>query len=105
MTDRQPDMDKVPQQRDEAGLSAASVGRPGVAEGATGSVAVLEEPAEIGRDDLTLAHEAGVELKARSQWAYARMRFLRHRLAVVSLLALLAIGAVALFAPQVVPYG
>jgi ABC-type dipeptide/oligopeptide/nickel transport system permease subunit len=105
MTDRQPDMDKVPQQRDEAGLSAASVGPPSSPQGATGGVALLEEPAEIGRDDLTLAHEAGVELKARSQWAYARMRFLRHRLAVVSLLALIAIGAVALFAPQVAPYG
>ena len=39
--------------------------------------------------DLELAYEAGVELKARSQWAYARMRFFRHRLAVVSLVVLI----------------
>ena len=27
-------------------------------------------------------YEAGLELKARSQWSYARNRFLRHRLAM-----------------------
>ena len=58
----------------------------------------------LGRDDTALAHEAGVELKARSQWPYARMRFMRHRLAVVSLIILILIGLVALFADQVAPY-
>jgi peptide/nickel transport system permease protein len=52
-----------------------------------------------------LAHETGVEVKARSQWAYARMRFLRHRLAVISLVVLVAIALVAVFAEQVAPYG
>jgi ABC-type dipeptide/oligopeptide/nickel transport system permease subunit len=55
--------------------------------------------------DLDLAYESGVEVKARSQWAYARMRFLRHRLAVASLVVLLALGFVAIFANQVAPYG
>ena len=36
-----------------------------------------------------LTYEAGVELKARSQWAYASMRFFRHKLAVVSLVVLI----------------
>ncbi len=98
-------MDQLPEEREEIPLSSASVGRPASAGDATGGKALLEEPAEIGGDDTALAHATGVELKARSQWAYARMRFLRHRLAVVSLIVLLAIGAVALFADRVAPYG
>jgi ABC-type dipeptide/oligopeptide/nickel transport system permease subunit len=105
MTDERPRMDQLAQEREEVGLSSSSVARPAGAHGTTGSVALLEEPAEIGRDDLELAHEAGVELKARSQWAYARIRFFRHRLAVVSLIVLIGIGLVALFADQVAPYG
>ena len=54
--------------------------------------------------DLTLTYEAGVELKARSQWSYARMRFLRHRLAVASLIVLILIGVVAVFADQLAPH-
>lgn len=54
--------------------------------------------------DLTLSYEAGVEVKARSQWAYARIRFFRHRLAVVSLVLLILIGLVALFADQLAPH-
>jgi ABC-type dipeptide/oligopeptide/nickel transport system permease subunit len=52
-----------------------------------------------------LAYESGVELKARSQWAYARMRFFRHKLAVVSLVILILIGLVAIFADQLARYG
>jgi ABC-type dipeptide/oligopeptide/nickel transport system permease subunit len=105
MTDHRPDTDRLPQEREEVGLSATSAGRPASAQGTTGGVALMEEPAEVGRDDLDLAHEAGVELKARSQWAYARIRFFRHRLAVVSLIVLVGIGLVAIFADQVAPYG
>ena len=39
-------------------------------------------------------YESGVELKARSQWAYARIRFFRHRLAVASLIVLIVIALV-----------
>ena len=39
-------------------------------------------------DHLVAAYDAGVEPKARSQWAYARIRFFRHKLAVGSLVLL-----------------
>jgi peptide/nickel transport system permease protein len=55
--------------------------------------------------DIALAYESGVEVTARSQWAYVRMRFLRHRLAVASVIVLVLIGLVGVFAPQLAPYG
>jgi peptide/nickel transport system permease protein len=54
---------------------------------------------------VSLAYESGVGLQARSQWSYARMRFFRHRLAVASLVVLVLIGLVGVFAPQLAPYG
>jgi ABC-type dipeptide/oligopeptide/nickel transport system permease subunit len=69
-----------------------------------GGVAVGGDPLGVGAE-AELSYESGVELKARSQWAYVRMRFFRHKLAVVSLVILLGIGAVGLFAPQLAPYG
>jgi len=58
-----------------------------------------------GSPDVPLAYGSGVEMKARSQWAYVRIRFLRHRLAVASLIVLVLIGLVGVFAPQLAPYG
>ena len=55
--------------------------------------------------DLELTYESGVEVKARSQWSYARMRFFRHRLAVVSLVVLTLLALVAIFANYIAPYG
>ena len=55
--------------------------------------------------DQELAYEAGVEVKARSQWSYARMRFLRHRLAVICLVILILFALVAIFAKHIAPYG
>jgi len=52
-----------------------------------------------------LGYEAGVVLETRSQWAYVRMRFLRHRLAVGSLVVLILIALVGIFASQIAPYG
>src|SRR5262245_66194517 len=52
-----------------------------------------------------LSYESGVEIKARSQWAYARMRFFRHKLAVASLIVLAGFAFVAIFASWVAPYG
>jgi peptide/nickel transport system permease protein len=77
--------------------STAPTGAPGmvVPEGAVG----------LGSTDSELAYEAGVEIKARSQWSYARTRFFRHRLAVASLIVLLLFGVVALFAKHIAPYG
>ena len=39
-------------------------------------------------------HAAGLELKVRSQWSYARMRFFRHRLALIGLFGLVVIFVV-----------
>jgi peptide/nickel transport system permease protein len=69
---------------------------------AAGGVAI--EAGAVGAGD-TLVHETGIEIKARSQWAYARMRFLRHKIAVGSLVVLLLLGLVAVFAEQVAPFG
>jgi peptide/nickel transport system permease protein len=101
--------------REDVVLDSSNVARPAGTHGHPGAVAVSGEPeGPIGSpelaepdhpDQLTLGPEAGVEPKARSQWAYARIRFFRHKLAVVSLFILIAIGLVAIFAKQVAPYG
>jgi peptide/nickel transport system permease protein len=51
-----------------------------------------------------LVYDTGLELKARSQWAFARRRFFRHRLAMASLVVLLTIFAAGAFASVVAPY-
>ena len=56
-------------------------------------------------EQLALAYGAGIAPKPRSQWAYARIRFFRHKLAVISLVVLVLVGLVALFADRVAPYG
>jgi peptide/nickel transport system permease protein len=50
------------------------------------------------------AVEAGLEVEARSQWSYARRRFLRHRLAMIGLLGLVVIFGAGIFAGYVAPY-
>lgn len=50
-------------------------------------------------------HAAGMQLKVRSQWSYARMRFLRHRLALIGLLGLVIIFGAGIFANYIAPYG
>jgi ABC-type dipeptide/oligopeptide/nickel transport system permease subunit len=67
------------------------------------------EPDGPGGDELpeheqALAHESGVAVKPRSQWYYVRTRFFRHRLAVGSLIVLILIGLLAIFARRVSPY-
>ncbi len=60
---------------------------------------------EVGEPtDLALTYESGVEIKARSQWAYALRRFLRHRLAMGGTVVLLGFFGVAIFAEQLAPY-
>ena len=46
----------------------------------------------------------GMELKARSQWSYARRRFLRHRLAMIGLAGLIIIFGAGALASYVAPY-
>jgi ABC-type dipeptide/oligopeptide/nickel transport system permease subunit len=48
--------------------------------------------------------EAGLELQIRSQWSYARQRFLRHRLAMIGLFGLIVIFGCGAFANFVAPY-
>jgi ABC-type dipeptide/oligopeptide/nickel transport system permease subunit len=55
-------------------------------------------------DGIDLVHESGLELKSRSQWAYARRRFFRHRLAMVSLVVLVIILLAGAFASVITPY-
>ena len=57
---------------------------------------------EAGVVDSTVA--AGLEVKARSQWDYARKRFLRHKLAMGSLIVLVFIFLVGVFANYIAPY-
>jgi peptide/nickel transport system permease protein len=105
LTDRQPTADTLPEDREERDLHSESVGRPDAADNVLGGVAVREDAPGVGQAGVDLTYETGVEIKARSQWAYARMRFLRHRLAVASLVVLVMIGLVAVFADRVAPYG
>ncbi len=114
MTERVPGDDMRPEDREEVAIGSESVGRPASAHGHAGSMALPEESqgpagspevAMSSPEDLARSYESGVEPKARSQWAYARIRFFRHKMAVLSLLMLLAIGFVAIFAKRVAPYG
>jgi peptide/nickel transport system permease protein len=58
--------------------------------------------APAGLDESTVG--AGLELKARSQWSYARRRFLRHRLAMGSLVLLILVFGAGIFANFIAPY-
>jgi peptide/nickel transport system permease protein len=62
--------------------------------------------AEPRREDpnAELVYESGLEIKARGQWAYARMRFVRHRLAMGSLVVLVIILGAGVLARWVAPY-
>jgi ABC-type dipeptide/oligopeptide/nickel transport system permease subunit len=57
-----------------------------------------------GMQATELVYESGLEVKARSQWGYARTRFLRHRLAMGSLVLLILILLAGVFANKIAPY-
>jgi peptide/nickel transport system permease protein len=59
---------------------------------------------EIGAQE-ALVYESGLELTARSQWWYARHRFVRHRLAMTSLVLLALIFIAGGLAHTIAPYG
>jgi peptide/nickel transport system permease protein len=65
-------------------------------------VSDIERPSMTGLVDATV--EAGLEVKARSQWSYARRRFVRHRLAMGGILGLIVIFGAGIFANYVAPY-
>jgi len=66
--------------------------------------AVVKEPPRSTDTATELVYESGLEIKARSQWSYARRRFFRHRLAMGSLLVLAIILLAGVFANYVAPY-
>ena len=55
-----------------------------------------------GLSDTTV--EAGLEIQVRSQWDYARSRFLRHRLAMAGLIGLIILFGAGIFANFIAPY-
>src|SRR5512133_1566433 len=61
---------------------------------------VVSEPV----DERALAYESGLEVEARSQWTYARRRFVRHRLAVAGLVVVVLIFTAGFLAPWIAPY-
>ncbi|HET7482256.1 MAG TPA: ABC transporter permease [Actinomycetota bacterium] len=71
--------------------------------GATQHGAPLPE-APLGHDPTDDVLLQGLQFKARSQWALARRRFFRHRLAMGSLVILLLIFIAALLAPHLTSY-
>jgi ABC-type dipeptide/oligopeptide/nickel transport system permease subunit len=120
MTERVPADDMRPEDTEEVSLDSQNVARPAGAHGHPGGLALPEEPFGPQQPELAIhtppadlveepaadiaAQHAGVEPTARSQWAYARIRFFRHRMAVLGLIVLIAICLVAIFANQVAPY-
>lgn len=104
MTENVPPSDQRAQDRGDAGAPLDNVGRAEAARASAGTIAMPAQAAGAA-GGLDLTYESGVEQKARSQWAYARMRFFRHRLAVVSLAVLIIVVLVAIFARWVAPYG
>src|SRR6266550_8430256 len=66
------------------------------------AVSQLDVVPRAGIVDATV--EAGLELRARSQWSYARSRFLRHRLAILGLVGLVVVFGAGALANVVAPY-
>jgi ABC-type dipeptide/oligopeptide/nickel transport system permease subunit len=103
LTEHIPSADRRPEDAEEHVLNEPSMGRTAAAGAAPGAVPISTQTVGAS-EDLVRTYETGLELKPRSQWAYARMRFLRHRLAVASLLVLFAAAFLAIRADQVAPY-
>jgi ABC-type dipeptide/oligopeptide/nickel transport system permease subunit len=74
-----------------------SIGPPGTERGAPPAAGPADPSVE-------LTYQYGLEIEARSQWAYARRRFFRHKLALGSLVVVLAIFACGAFANFIAPY-
>ena len=88
---------------------------PGAREAARSGTVIAPEPALAGPSGAAasaafpaqptdLVYETGLEMEARSQWGFARRRFLRHRLAMASLVVLLIVFGIGIFANFVAPY-
>jgi ABC-type dipeptide/oligopeptide/nickel transport system permease subunit len=80
-------------------LERGSAMTPVVPGAAVAPTATSEEEQAMG-----LVYEHGLEVAVRSQWSYARSRFLRHRLAMGSLVVLVGILVIGALASWVAPY-
>jgi peptide/nickel transport system permease protein len=89
MTDTEPRFPRIAPGADSATIEPAT----------PGAATVADLP-----DGIDLLHAHGLELKARSQWGYARRRFVRHRLAMASLIVLIIVLGSGIFAGAVAPY-
>jgi len=98
LTENVSSADRLPGERD--GVRVA----PGAGAGTPPSATPVAAGHPAVSSDLELSYESGLEVEARSQWAYARMRFFRHKLAVASLIVLIILSLVAIFADQVAPH-
>jgi peptide/nickel transport system permease protein len=58
----------------------------------------------VGVATVDASQTEGLEVIARSQWSYARRRFLRHRLAMIGLVGLIIVFGAGAFANWVAPY-
>ena len=65
---------------------------------------MLPDPERCRPIRRTRLRVTGLEIEARSQWAYARRRFFRHRLALGSLIVLIGIFLCGIFANVIAPY-
>jgi ABC-type dipeptide/oligopeptide/nickel transport system permease subunit len=74
----------------------------GFEKGLISQVSDIERPMPAAFIDTTV--EAGLEVQARSQWSYARSRFLRHRLAMAGLIGLIIVFGAGILANYVAPY-
>ncbi len=83
----------------------------GVDEQTSATQATPEEPTAATQStttekpDLEEVQREGLEVESRSVWRVAWSRFLRHKLAMGSLILLLLIFAAGIFAPLLTPYG
>jgi ABC-type dipeptide/oligopeptide/nickel transport system permease subunit len=78
------------------GFDGAVVAPEGAVSGADGvAIDALGDPGNL---------QHGLELKVRSQWSYARMRFFRHRLAMLGMFGLVIIFGAGILAPWITPY-
>src|ERR671933_1639387 len=72
--------------------------------GPPGSDLTMSPPEGPADSATELTYQYGLEIEARSQWAYARRRFMRHRLATGSLVVLIGIFLCGALANFIAPY-
>jgi ABC-type dipeptide/oligopeptide/nickel transport system permease subunit len=83
-------------------MTERSVHEPGLAVAPPGADVSVQP--SLPADPTELTYQYGLEVEARSQWAYARRRFIRHRLALGSLVVLIGIFGCGAFANFIAPY-